>query len=101
MGWLEAHSENYLDAGPNARLLETLRADYPIGLHGVGLSLGGAEGIDRAVPEAPDVTESLSAGVVNDSRPPPWLHSVRDLGRNKPWRSALWRDVDEHASGVR
>ncbi len=48
VGWLEAHSENYLDGGPNALLLENLRTDYPISLHGVGLSLGSADGIDHA-----------------------------------------------------
>ena len=48
VGWLEAHAENYLDGGPNSRLLEQLRADHPIGLHCVGLSLGSADGIDRA-----------------------------------------------------
>ena len=46
IGWLEVHTENYLGGGPAARALARVRADYPIALHGVGLSLGSAEGLD-------------------------------------------------------
>src|SRR5215470_10664647 len=48
IGWLEVHAENYMGGGPAVRSLERLRADYPLSVHGVGLSLGSAEGIDRA-----------------------------------------------------
>jgi uncharacterized protein (UPF0276 family) len=44
VAWFEVHSENYLGGGPAVRALETVRRDYPISLHGVGLSLGSAEG---------------------------------------------------------
>lgn len=48
VGWLEAHTENYFhEGGPAARALERARADYPLSLHGVGLGLGSAEGVDR------------------------------------------------------
>lgn len=44
-GWLEVHSENYFAAGGRERaVLESLRRDYPLSLHGVGLGLGSAEG---------------------------------------------------------
>ena len=46
VGFLEIHAENYLGGGPSCRQLDALRADYPISIHGVGLSLGGAAGID-------------------------------------------------------
>ena len=46
--WLEIHAENYMGGGPAVRSLERLRADYPLSVHGVGLSLGSAEGIDGA-----------------------------------------------------
>lgn len=46
VGWLEVHTENYFGGGPRARALSVLREDYPLSLHGVGLSLGSAEGID-------------------------------------------------------
>jgi uncharacterized protein (UPF0276 family) len=44
-GWVEVHSENYL-SGPALAVLEHVRADYPVSLHGVGLSLGSAAGVD-------------------------------------------------------
>jgi uncharacterized protein len=47
VGFLEIHAENYLSRGPSFGHLETLRADYPISVHGVGLSLGSAEGVDE------------------------------------------------------
>ena len=46
VGWLEAHAENYMGGGPHVRRLEQLRRDYPISLHGVGLSLGSAGELD-------------------------------------------------------
>jgi uncharacterized protein (UPF0276 family) len=49
IGWVEVHSENYLGAG-GVRLaaLERIRRDRPVSCHGVGLSLGSAEGLDPA-----------------------------------------------------
>jgi uncharacterized protein (UPF0276 family) len=47
LGWLEVHSENYfVDGGPAIAALEAIRSDYPISLHGVGLSLGSADALD-------------------------------------------------------
>jgi uncharacterized protein (UPF0276 family) len=46
--WLEVHAENYMGGGPAVRALDQLRRDYPISLHGVGLSVGTAEGVDVA-----------------------------------------------------
>lgn len=43
IGWLEVHSENYFGSGGrDLHVLQRLRADYPISLHGVGLGLGSA-----------------------------------------------------------
>ena len=47
VGWWEVHAENYLGRGPARRQLEAIRRDYPVAVHGVGLSLGTAEGPDR------------------------------------------------------
>jgi uncharacterized protein (UPF0276 family) len=44
VAWWEIHAENYLGGGPARRQLEAIRRDYPIALHGVGLSLGTVEG---------------------------------------------------------
>ncbi|MEO5660732.1 MAG: DUF692 domain-containing protein [Polaromonas sp.] len=48
IGWLEVHAENYMGGGSPLQYLETLRRDYPISFHGVGLSLGSADGLDPA-----------------------------------------------------
>jgi uncharacterized protein (UPF0276 family) len=48
VAWLEVHTENYMGGGTPLRTLDAIRCDYPISLHGVGLSLGSAEGLDRA-----------------------------------------------------
>ena len=46
--WFEVHAENYMvDGGPRLAMLEQLRRDRPISLHGVGLSLGSASEPDR------------------------------------------------------
>lgn len=48
VGWIEAHTENYFhEGGAAVRALERARADYPLSLHGVGLGLGSADGVDR------------------------------------------------------
>lgn len=47
--WFEVHSENYFaDGGPALAALDRVRADYPVSLHGVGLSLGSTDPLDRA-----------------------------------------------------
>lgn len=48
IGWLEAHSENFFGDDPRQHhLLARLCSEYPLSLHGVGLSLGSAEPPDR------------------------------------------------------
>jgi uncharacterized protein len=47
--WFEVHAENYLaDGGPRLRWLDAVRAQHPLSLHGVSLSLAGAQPLDRA-----------------------------------------------------
>ena len=49
VAWFEVHSENYFaDGGPDLAALDRIRADYPLALHGVGLSLGSADPLDHA-----------------------------------------------------
>ena len=49
IGWFEAHTENYFAAGgAQRRYLEKVRADYPLSLHGVGLSLGSTDPLNLA-----------------------------------------------------
>lgn len=93
--WLEVHSENYFgDGGYDLHVLQTLRRDYPLSLHGVGMGLGSAQGlserhiarlqrlIERTEPAL--VSEHLCWGAIagrhlNDLLPLPLMHSALDL----------------------
>lgn len=67
VGWLEVHAENYMGGGPALRDLERIRRDYPVSLHGVGLSLGTAEGLDvRHLERLHDLVERLEPVLVSD-----------------------------------
>jgi hypothetical protein len=95
VAWLEVHSENFLaDGGPRRQALARLRADYPISCHGVGLSLGSAEGLDadhlkrlRALFDAIEpaqvsehVAWSVSGGdYLNDLLPLPYTQEALDV----------------------
>ena len=94
VAWWEVHSENFFaEGGVSRRFLETVRADYPVSLHGVGASLGGvdtlferhlerlAQLVERIEPAA--VSEHLcwsSVGDVhfNDLLPLPATRAARD-----------------------
>ena len=42
--WFEVHAANYMiDGGPRLAMLEKLRSERPLSLHGVGLSLAGTD----------------------------------------------------------
>lgn len=48
-GFFEVHAENYMGAGgPPHRSLERIRRDHPVSLHGVSMSIGGPQALDRA-----------------------------------------------------
>jgi uncharacterized protein len=48
LDFFEVHAENYMgEGGPPHRLLADLRALYPLSLHGVGMSIGGAGPLDQ------------------------------------------------------
>jgi uncharacterized protein (UPF0276 family) len=77
VAWLEIHSENYLSlSGWDWHVLSTLRRDYPVSLHGVGMGLGSAHGFSpahlarvRALADAIEpalVSEHLSWGALAD-----------------------------------
>ena len=48
IGWFEVHPENYMGAGgPPHYYLTQIRNSYPLSLHGVGLSIGGANDLNK------------------------------------------------------
>lgn len=48
VGFFEVHAENFMGAGgPPLRMLEAIRADHALSIHGVGLSIGHPGPLDR------------------------------------------------------
>jgi uncharacterized protein len=66
--WLEVHTENYLDQGGwDAHVLEQLRQDYPISLHGVGLGIGSARGFsEQHLQRVRDVVQRVQPALVSE-----------------------------------
>jgi uncharacterized protein len=47
-GFFEVHAENYMGAGgPPHRMLAAIREHYPVSIHGVCMSIGGSEPLDK------------------------------------------------------
>src|SRR5262249_29455321 len=111
VGWFEAHSENYFaDGGWQVEALCRIRADYPLSLHGVGLSLGSTDPFDaehlrklrRLVrwSEPAFVSEHLSWSSVdgvflNDLLPLPYTEETLAhlIGRVAALQDALGRQI--------
>jgi uncharacterized protein (UPF0276 family) len=67
IAWFEVHTENYMGGGLPLYYLEAIRRDYPVSLHGVGLSLGSVDGIDSAhLERIRNVAERIAPGLVSD-----------------------------------
>jgi uncharacterized protein len=68
VGWLEVHSENYFGRGGQPlHLLERARELYPLSLHGVGLSLGSADGLQHLhLVQLKALVDRLQPGLVSD-----------------------------------
>ena len=48
VGFFEVHAENYMGAGgPPHAALTRIRNDYPVTLHGICMSIGGPDALDR------------------------------------------------------
>jgi len=67
IGWLEVHTENYLGGGPAPRALARVRGEHAVSLHGVGLSLGSADGLDRAhLARVAELTRRIEPALVSE-----------------------------------
>jgi uncharacterized protein len=67
VAWMEVHTENYMGGGAAPRCLDAIRRDFPISLHGVGLSLGSAEGLDAAhLERIRQVAERIEPGLMSE-----------------------------------
>jgi uncharacterized protein (UPF0276 family) len=67
VAWLEVHTENYMGGGAAIALLERISHDYPLSLHGVGLSLGSAGGLDRQhLRRVAEVARRIAPGLMSE-----------------------------------
>jgi uncharacterized protein len=67
VAWLEVHPENYMGGGKPLMYLDAIRRDYPVSLHGVGLSLGSANGVDeRHLTRLQGLVERIEPGLVSE-----------------------------------
>lgn len=66
--WLEIHSETYLAAGgPRLDQIDSIRRDYPLSCHSVGISLGSACGIDEVhLMRLRKLYDRLQPGLISD-----------------------------------
>lgn len=65
--WLEVHTENYMGGSTALAYLDAIRRDYPLSLHGIGLSLGSAEDLDAAhLDRVGRVVERFEPGLVSE-----------------------------------
>lgn len=66
--WLEVHSENLFgDGGPLLHDLERIREYYPLSLHGVGLSLGSADELNRQhLDRLKELVDRFEPGLVSE-----------------------------------
>ncbi|WP_034301998.1 DUF692 domain-containing protein [Herbaspirillum sp. RV1423] len=67
VAWFEVHTENYMGGGTAPKYLNQIRRDYPISLHGVGLSLGSADGLDAAhLARVRSVADRIEPGLISE-----------------------------------
>jgi uncharacterized protein len=107
VAFMEVHTENYMGGGSPIRHLDAVRRDFPVSLHGVGLSLGSAEGLDAAHLERVRqvaariepalVSEHIAWSVSNGT----YLADLLPLPMTEEALAAVCRNVDQMQSVLR
>jgi uncharacterized protein len=102
VGWFEVHPENYMGAGgPPHHALERVRALYPLSLHGVGLSIGGAGPLDaRHLARLKALTDRYEPGLFSEhlawsTHDDTYLNDLLPLPYTQETLAHVARHVDE------
>jgi len=67
VAWFEVHAENYFGGGTPLEYLDAIRRDYPVSLHGVGLSLGSVGGLDeRHLSRLGRLAQRIEPGLISE-----------------------------------
>jgi uncharacterized protein (UPF0276 family) len=104
--WFEVHPENFI-ANPHAtELLERVRADYPISIHTVGVSIGSVGGVDRehiaGVRALVDRIDpfSVSGHLAWSTHAGEYLNDLLPLPYDQETLALLARHIDEVQEGL-
>jgi uncharacterized protein (UPF0276 family) len=100
--FFEVHAENYMgEGGPPHHVLGEVRARFPLSIHGVGLSIGSADGLDRVHLARlrrlvdryrPDLFSEHLAWSTHDGR---FLNDLLPLPYNRETLARICAHVDE------
>lgn len=108
LAFIEVHTENYMGAGgPPHAYLDALAEHYPLSFHGVGLSLGSAEPLDRDhLKRWHDLVESYEPALVSEHIA--WsriggisMHDLLPVPYTKEALDAVCNHIDEMQSFLR
>jgi uncharacterized protein (UPF0276 family) len=106
VAWFEVHPENFI-ANPHAtELLETVRADYPLSVHTVGVSIGSVAGVDREhIARVRALIDRVDPFVVSghlawSTHPGEYLNDLLPLPYDEETLALLVRHLDEVQEGL-
>ncbi|MBB6153925.1 hypothetical protein HDC30_001133 [Pseudomonas sp. JAI115] len=102
IGFFEVHAENYMvDGGPFHHYLGLIREQYPLSLHGVGLSIGAEEPLDlqhlqrlRTLIERYQ-PQSFSEHLAWSSHGPVFLNDLLPLAYDTPTLNRVCEHIDQ------
>ncbi len=107
VAFMEVHTENYMGGGSPIRCLDAVRRDFPLSLHGVGLSLGSVEGLDPAhLDRVRQVAERIEPALVSEHvawsvSGGTYLADLLPLPMTEEALTAVCRNVDQMQSVLR
>jgi uncharacterized protein (UPF0276 family) len=106
VAWFEVHPENFIGNPHATELLEKVRADYPISIHTVGVSIGSVGGVDhdhlQKVRALVDRIEpfSVSGHLAWSTHAGEYLNDLLPLPYDDETLALLVRHVDEVQEGL-
>ncbi|WP_260956830.1 MNIO family bufferin maturase [Pseudomonas citri] len=108
LGFFEVHAENYMVAGgPRHHFLGQIREQYPLSLHGVGLSIGGEGPLDVAHLQRLAVLieryqpQSFSEHLAWSSHGPAFLNDLLPLAYDEATLARVCEHVDQVQSRLK
>lgn len=103
MGWFEVHAENFFAIGGRSfELLQEIATTYPLSIHGTGLSLGSADGLNLDhLDRLADLNAHMHAGLVSEHLA--WCHTCGSHFSDLlplPYTAEAFAIVSDHVAQV-